>query len=59
MKGILEEESDETICPGVRPEHVKDTQLGTAEPDPGQKFKLEVGLAVQLALDVVLQDELS
>ena len=33
-------------------------EFGAAEADPGQELELEVGLAVQLALDVVLEDQL-
>ena len=58
MKGILEEEGNEAVGPGVRAKHIKHPQLGAAEPNPGQELKLEVGLAVQLALDVVLEDQL-
>jgi hypothetical protein len=58
MKGVSEEECYEAVCPGIRAKHVEDPQLGTAEPDPGQELELEVGLTVQLALDVVLQDQL-
>ena len=58
MEGVLEEECNKAVRPGVCSEHVKDPQLGTAEPNTGQELKLEVGLAVQLALDVVLEDQL-
>ena len=58
VKGVLEKEGYQTVCPRVSPENVKDPKLGAAESYPGQKLKLEVGATVQLALNVVLEDKL-
>ena len=57
MESILEEECYETVCPGIRPENVEHTELGTTEPDPGEELELEVCSAIQLTLDVVLENQ--
>ena len=58
VEGILEEESQKTVCPGIGPEEVQHPQPGAAEADPGEELELEGCLAVELALDVVLEHEL-
>ena len=58
VEGILEEESQKTVCPSVGPEEVQHPQPGAAEADPGEELELEGCLAVELALDVVLEHEL-
>ena len=45
--------------PTVRGVMLRSPEFGAAEADPGQELELEVSLAVQLALDVVLEDQLS
>ena len=56
MEGVPEEERHQAVGPGVGAEDVEDPESGAAEADPGQELELEVGFAVQLALDVVLED---
>ena len=40
VEGVLEEESDQAVCPGIRAKHVKNPQLGTAVAYPGQELEL-------------------
>ena len=56
VEGVSEEQGHKAVCPGVGAEHVEDAQFWTTEPDSSQELELEVGFAVELALDVVLQD---
>ena len=58
VEGILEEESQKAVCPCIGPEEVQHPQPGAAEADPGEELELEGCLAVELALDVVLEHEL-
>ena len=58
VEGILEEQRQKAVCPSIGPEEVQHPQPGAAEADPGEKLELEGGLAVELALDVVLEHEL-
>ena len=58
VEGVFEEEGQEAISPGVCPEQVKDAETRTAVADPGQELELESGLAVKLALNVVLKHKL-
>jgi len=56
VEGIPEEQGHKAVCPGVCSKHVENAQFWTTEPDSSQELKLEVGLAVELALYVVFQD---
>ena len=58
VESIPKKQRHEAICPRVCSENVENSQLGATEADPAEQVELEVGFAVQLALDVVLQDEL-
>ena len=55
VEGVFKKERDEAVRPGVRPENVKDLEVRAGVADPGEELELEVGSAVQLALDVVLE----
>ena len=59
VEGVSEEQSHKAVCPGVGSKHVKNAEFWTTEPDSSQELKLEVGFAVELALYVVFQDQLS
>lgn len=59
VEGVFEEERQQTVGPGVCPEQVQHAEAGTRVADPGQELKLERGLAVKLALNVVLEHQLS
>ena len=59
VEGVFEEERQQTVGPGVCPEQVQHAEAGTRVADPGQELKLERGLAVELALNVVLENQLS
>ena len=58
VERVPEEERYEAVGPRVRAKDVQHPELGTRESDPGQKLELKVGLGIQLALDVVLENEL-
>ena len=58
VEGVLEEECHQAIRPRVCTKQIEDPQFGTTIADPGQELKLECCLAVQLALDIVLQNQL-
>ena len=55
VEGVFKKERDEAVRPGVRPENVKDLEVRAGVAYPGEELELEVGSAVQLALDVVLE----
>ena len=48
VKGVLEEECQEAVSPGVSPEQVEYAETRTAVADPGQELKLERGLERKL-----------
>ena len=58
VERVLEEECHQAIRPRVGTKQIEDPQFGTTIADPGQELKLECCLAVQLALDIVLQNQL-
>ena len=58
VESIPKKQRHEAIRPRVSSENVENPQLWATEPDSAEQVELEVGFAVQLALDVVLQDEL-
>ena len=58
VESIPKKQRHEAIRPRVSSENVENPQLRATEPDSAEQVELEVGFAVQLALDVVLQDEL-
>ena len=43
VEGIPEEESHQAVCPSIRTKHIKNSQLGAAEPNPGKELKLKDG----------------
>ena len=58
VESIPKKQRHEAIRPSVCSENIKNPQLWATESDSAEQVELEVGFAVQLALDVVLQDEL-
>ena len=50
VEGILEEERQEAVSPGVCPEQVEDSEPGTAEADPGQELELECRLETEFRI---------
>ena len=58
VESIPKKQRHEAIRPRVCSENVENPQLWATESDSAEQVELEVGFAVQLALDVVLQDEL-
>ena len=58
VEGVFEEECYQAICPSISSKQIQDSQFGTTISDPCQELKLECCFAVQLALDIVLQNQL-
>ena len=56
VEGVSEEQGHKAVGPGVCSKHIEYSQFWTTEPNSSQELKLEVGLAVELALYVVFQD---
>merc|ERR1719471_1497881 len=58
VEGVFKEECYQAICPSISSKQIQDSQFGTTISDPCQELKLECCFAVQLALDIVLQNQL-
>ena len=44
VEGVFEEECEEAVGPGVRPEQIERAKLGATEADPSEELELERGL---------------
>ena len=59
VESIPKKQRHEAIRPRVCSENVENPQLWATETDSAEQVELEVGFAVELALYVVFQDQLS